>query len=975
MTEKKRRSAFGELVRQHRRRLGLSQEALVNRVARNSVERFIPGIEMGVGSIAVNTIYNWEKQREPGSKAVTRPYHANVVAVAIALELLPGTPEYAEFLAAARQPDPFDQPGPLPVAEVRSLKDSFVPAGREPQLRQLRQIVARAAAGQPGIAFVSAVAGTGKTRLIEQISEEAVLAFKGLIVAWGECTVRTPIADSRYPIRQVLDVLTGGVRSAGSRQLVSAENQIRLLANAPRAIRALVETSAGLIDHLISAQALSERERELALDPDLRDALARIRQVPSSIRGDAPGLEEDVFRLLVACAATAPLILVLEDLHWADEGTCATIFHLLRRLHGSSARIAIIASFRLAELNAETRRHPFRRVLNEAIRIFPDAVVDLSKAIGGAEGRSYIDGVIDRQPNQVPIVFRQHLFDRTAGLPLIVTGVLDIFIRDGVLDQADDGALHLIGEPDWQRIPAEIVAIYTERIERMSEDAQQVLMWASVQGDLFIVEVLMTAMQMRPQDLVRLLDDQLVRRHRLVLAEGFTTIARQRMHRYRFEHALLREITLQRIGDFERAHLHRRTAAALYTLFGHDPHEASAAIAWHLEQAGDNRQAAAALIEAGEFAMGRAELDTARSYFQHVLALNIAQDDPELHGQSLARLADCERADGNLAEGKRIGEEALAFAIRTNSRRVRANSLASLAMIEFDLGQIRLAVDRLRQAVAIREELGEPIETFRLHALLSHTLYGQEEYEAAISSAQEAYDLGLRLGDARLTSEALIARTNCFVDLGMFTYAQGEYRRCLELCQQANHIRGMVLCWLDIALCDLELGEWDQAAAALDQAIGIEQQTRMPVISGYIDYYAGLIAEGRADLETAQARYRASRDTRLSRGQEGAVLDPLSGLLRIAVQAGDRERAGARLADLLERIERQGVEGVEHTARLYLALIRAHRLLDDETGANRWLREGIDFLQRRAAKLTDPALRVSYLENVPAHRALLNLNP
>jgi predicted ATPase len=974
MTEK-RCSAFGELVWRHRRRLGLSQEALVNRVARNRVERFIPDVEMGVDSIAVNTIYNWEKKREPGSKAVTRPYHANVVAVAIALELLPGTPEYTEFLAAARQPDLVDQPRPLSAAEARSLKDSFVAAGREPQLRHLRQVVARAAAGEPRIAFVSAVAGTGKTRLIEQISQEAVLAFKGLIVTWGECTVRTPVTDSLYPIRQALDVLTGGIRSAGSRQLVSAENQARLLANAPHAIRTLVETSPGLIDRLISAQALNERESELALDPDLRDALGRIRQVPSSVRGDASGLEEDVFRLLVACAATAPLILVLEDLHWADEGTCATLFHLLRRLHGSNARIAIIASFRLAELNAETRRHPFRRVLNEAIRIFPDAVVDLSKAIGGAEGRSYIDGVIDRQPNQVPIVFRQQLFDRTAGLPLIVTGVLDIFLRDGVLDQGDDGTLRLVGEPDWQHIPAEIVAIYTERIERMPEDAQQVLMWASVQGDLFIAEVLMTAMQLQHHELVRLLDDQLVRRHRLVMAEGFTTISRQRLHRYQFEHALLREIILQRIGDFERAHLHRQTAAALYTLFGHEPHEASAAIAWHLEQAGDNQQAAAALIEAGEFAMGRNEFDTARSYFQHVQVLNIAQDNPYLHGQSLARLADCERADGNLAEGKRIGEEALAFAIRTNTRRAWANSLASLAMIEFDLGQVRLAVDRLRQALAIREELGEPIEIFRLHALLSHTLYGQEEYEAAIASAQEAYELGLQLGDARLAGEALIARTNCFVDLGMFTYAKGEYLRCLELCQQANHTRGTVLCWLDIGLCDLELGEWDSAAAALDQAIGIEQQTRMPVISSFIDYYAGLIAEGRGDLETAQAGYRASRDKRLSRGQRGAVLDPLSGLLRVAVQAGDRDRARARLADLLERIERQGVEGVEHTARLYLALVQAYRLFDDDDEANRWLQEGIDFLHRRAAKLTDPALRASYLENVPAHRALLGMTP
>ena len=208
---------------------------------------------------------------------------------------------------------------------------------------------------------------------------------------------------------------------AGPRQVVSEENRIRLIDRIPIAVEAIVERGPGLIDRFISSRALIERGKALSLDVHLQEAVLRIAQLPLAARSSSDGTNTALYQVLIDYAARGPLILVLEDLHWADEGTCAVLFHFVRALRGRGVRVLIVGSFRPADLVEAWAgdRHPFRRVLNETQLMFPEAMIDLSTAVGGEAGRAFVEGYFARRGIAIEPSFREALFAHTGGMPAL----------------------------------------------------------------------------------------------------------------------------------------------------------------------------------------------------------------------------------------------------------------------------------------------------------------------------------------------------------------------------------------------------------------------------------------------------------------------------------------------------------------------------------------------------------------------------
>jgi tetratricopeptide (TPR) repeat protein len=380
--------------------------------------------------------------------------------------------------------------------------------------------------------------------------------------------------------------------------------------------------------------------------------------------------------------------------------------------------------------------------------------------------------------------------------------------------------------------------------------------------------------------------------------------------------------------------------------------------------------------------MRKLDMETALAHFRKIEQLRIAHEAPGLLVSALARSARCQRSRGYLTtEATNLANRAIRLAKRHGTKPEHIESLAALAMIEYDLGHTGPAVTLLREALAIQQQLDEPRETFLLHVQLSHALYAQGEYEEAIADADAARQLGHALDDAWLQGEALLARTNCFVDLGDFTGALDAYTDARDAAAESGHPQAIALCELNSALCHLELGDLDAADRAIADVAVHLREVNLPQLHSCVAYYAGLIAEAHGDAELANTQFRAAWSTRSRRGQSRPALDPLAGLLRIATGQGNVPETHRLLQDVTTEIERIGIEnsngmdGVEHKARLYLSLIAANRFLGNHDQAMRWQRAGYAFLQQQAARISDPALRASYLENVPAHRQLYRTEP
>ena len=165
--------------------------------------------------------------------------------------------------------------------------------------------------------------------------------------------------------------------------------------------------------------------------------------------------------MLAALSQQRALILILDDLHWADSASLNLLFHLARQV--ADSRVLIVGTYRpddvalgrLSTTSGRVERHPFEPILNEIRRYAGDVVIDLGAA-QLAEGRALVDALVDAEPNRLDAAFRQELFARTEGHPLFTVELLRTLEERGDLVKDASGrwvqaAIAGLGDPSRPR--------------------------------------------------------------------------------------------------------------------------------------------------------------------------------------------------------------------------------------------------------------------------------------------------------------------------------------------------------------------------------------------------------------------------------------------------------------------------------------------------------------------------------------------
>jgi len=956
------RSPFGDLVVKYRNILNLTQLELASLASTPS-----PGHDRA--TVSERTISAIEQSVTPRRNWVrSRPSTVRALATAFGLE--PGTADYDAFLRAAKATNqqaqsPASQRQPTPTGVFAGKPKPaplFVPDGREFHLERLRQAVDRAVSGQPGAIFVAADPGGGKTSLIEEACRQAVARHNDLTVLWGDCTGRSGAADPHQPFRQILGVLVGDTTAAGPQQLITAENEQRIRSRIAVAIESVVDEGHGLIDRFIPAETLRTQGESAELDRDAASRLHRALETSAGLHAHALGPNEQVVRVLARYAAATPLILVLEDLHWADVGTASMLFHLMRRMRELALPLLVIGSLRPSDLEPGGlgNRHSLPSVLMEAPRLFDNPMLDLSTAVGGQAGRAFVDAMVAATSPDAPSSLREALFAQTAGLPLFVTAMLRWFQAEGT------------GQSGPGNLPTEIDVLFKGLVTRLPHDVQSLLNAASVQGNIFSAEVVMRVMGLSRPTLIEMVDHQLTRRFRALTEGGASTVAGQRSHEYQFAHALFRNYLYSRMTDLERAHYHAATADAMLDLYGPDHHDATAPIAYHLDQSGDRLRAAAAYLRAGNHNLNLSRFERAQQLFARIRELKNSVADPFTYAHSLVGLGACARALDRRADAQALFTSAIDIAQRKHLPAVHAHALASLGMLDYDAGEVRQGSNRLKTVVGLQIESGELEEACSSMAMLSHNLHGMGEYDEAAAAARHGIDLATDLGNDMMLVGARIALANCWIDIGLFGDAISAYERCIEVSESHADAHRVDICLLNIALCHFEMAQWDRAEHAIQRMTEPGRRVE-PRFIGTGEYTMGIVREGQARWKEAWDHYQASREIRQSNGQDALLVDSLAGLLRVATQRNETTAAHDLVGDISHRIERRGLDGVEHVGRLMVSLVSACQSRNDHNSARKFTKQGVAFVDERAGRLADPAHRASYLTNPPAHRRLFEL--
>ncbi len=928
------RTLFATLLARHRDNLNLTQAEVAARTYALHDAGAAPR------AITERTISALEGLT-PGQARV--PHQATVRSLAMALELEPGTPDHDALLAAARQPTA------VPTKAVDEPDAMFLPEGREPQLARLERAIDTASHGSPSIALLTGDAGSGKSRLLREIARRALDRDNSAVVLWGNCPRGFGAIADHEPWRQILaQMLRDPYADDGS---LPVGNAARLDARLPLAATALAGPAARLVGRLTAADALRWPHVLEALDPD---ATRNLTLAPATAGGQhvtREDIDNALVTLLESYASAGPVVIVLENLHWADSASSSTIPNIVSELLTRHLPVALLGSVRTGDQSSEGNAATFVAGVTAQV---PDAVVDLASTIGGAAGKAFVDAAVARLDLK-PLAER--LFERTGGMPLFVMS----FLR---LHAVDPGAI------PGESVPVEIDAVLARQLSHLDERARTLLAAASVQGDEFLAEPALAVAGIPTGERVRYFDNLLASQVRYVGPQQVTPT--DTMHRYAFRHALLHDHVTGTLSRLERSHLHLDTAGAIERALGPRNHDLVDLVASQYEQGGDLRRAASTWLAAGDRALARSDHRHARSIFRHIRQMGLEPLAPELHVQAQVGIGNSLRALGHPAEARHALQRARREAKRKQLDTVDANALMSLGVLDFDTGRMVAGAARFASAIDAYNRAGDVEDASRANANLSLALHGMGRYDEARARAEDGIALAERAGSVGAVASAEIALSNCWLDLGYYERAIARY----ESGHLRNDAHGLThygnICLLNIALCHIEMRRWDDAEAVL-KLVDDPDRKLIDRMRSVLAFNGALIMEGRGDASAAWHRYELSRQIRQQLGQAPLLIDSLAGLLRIATATNDLATAMELVAELESRVSTQGTIGVEHLGRLHLTMIEGHRMCGNTERAMAWLFDAVAMLRDRADQLSDPDHRHSYLTRPPAHHRIIAL--
>lgn len=527
---------------------------------------------------------------------------------------------------------------------------------RDRELNEAVQLWGQTLEGEGGVLLISGEPGIGKTRLTHELMARAQLARHP---AWlGECYAE---GNAPYaPLAQILQ--SSNLQFTGLPALV-------------------------LADLLTLAPALRTHFPDVPPNP------------PLDPQAEQQRLFESVATFLIA---HAPLMLIIDDAHWADSGTLALARYLARRLQRVRAPLLLILTYREVEL-AEAR--VWHEVLNDLNRERLAMRVKLNRL--SREQTENLLGMLFEE--DITPDFLDGIYRETEGNPFFVEEVCKALIDGGQLYRANGG---------WGRaamkdilLPQSVRVTIEARVGKLPEAAQEVLRLAALLGRKFEFEVLQAsadpstalASESRPgwseDDLIDALEHA-------EKAQLLSEVGRSGGGTFSFTHALIRATLVEGVSGLRRRRIHKRIVAALEKLRPQDYEH----LAHHCAQAADDKRALDFYLKAGDRARAAyAHDDAIRCYTE---ALTLLPDEDQRHFDILAARVKVYDFIGNREKQRADIDVMLALAEKQNDTARRCDALIALSSL-YIVTEVGRAEEPAGRAVDLARQLGDRVREGR----------------------------------------------------------------------------------------------------------------------------------------------------------------------------------------------------------------------------------------------------------------------
>ncbi len=846
--------------------------------------------------------------------------------------------------------------------------------GREDELEALRSTFQRAVeTHQVQLVTVVGEPGIGKSRLVSEFER-----WEGLELV-NACCFRCGATEqmSGTPYALLRDLFAGKF----------------LILESDSAAQARQKLEDGFSGYLGEESAYKVHVIDTLLGFD--SALVVDKDDPEQLRQQALFYLQQYF---TAVAEHTPLVMVFDDIHWADSPSLDAIRELARRCRSTRLLMICLTRFRLFDLHPEWKKlEPDDGVAQMRLELAP-----LSK-----QSSHQLVGEILCRVEHVPAELRDLLVIRAEGNPYYIEELVNMLIDEGAIILDGDGGSWRVDLPRLKglQIPPTLTAVLQARLELMPAEARLVLQEASVVGRVFwdsLLQAISKDGSLPASELAFLTSQRAIRAGDVSQFEDSTE--------YSFIHALFQDMVYATILKEKRRSIHAGVAQWLAKAAQSSgrAEEYAALIARHYFTAQVKAAASDWSTLAGERAVSQGAFPEALQFFNQALEL-LQPDDLDrrwrallgrdevlgLLGDVAARQADDATllalarqmgddnhlAEAYLRQGYYIaitGDErtalhaynaALEAARHAGNMDIQADILALKLVSLAHLGELAQAANVLRDALEVLPGVKDDLVRARTLTNLSVYLSTTGDLSRAVQLLDQTLAITRRLGNSAGETLVLDNLGYNYLVMGLPEQGSAALERALLLSQKIGFNKGIVYSQLNLGLAYVRLGSSSAARQVLEQAVsGPLSVDPFGAAVGYS--YLGLAEEVAGEPAAASECFAEARQRLEAIGMYGNCQDSKAGLARCHLRLGETAQALEHALRVWEYMMQNGSQGLEFPILAYLTCAQVFNGASDLEKEEDAIRRGYQELQERARKISDPAWQKAFLENIPEHRAL-----
>ena len=703
------------------------------------------------------------------------------------------------------------------------------PIGRDEEVERLVQFAEPLFAQRPaGIAYVLGEAGIGKSRLTYEVRHRL---NERQPINWllGSCDqiLRKPFNPFTYLLQRVF---------RQSMDLSAEQNLRRFQFRISRTRLTLQRRQEEAADRL--AKELIRTESVLAAQ------LGIVKPDSLWTKLDAQGRYQNtidaIVNLLLVEATLRPTVLELEDIHWIDEDSLAVVRELVRRI--GQRPLLILATARPNDDGDYP--HLIRQTLQHKLDV-PVLQVEIG-ALSPQAVQQFAETTLGCPISKSTL---ETLLKATNSNPFYLEQILEYFRENKLLNQQEDGLLHLSDESI--KLSTSITSILTARIDRLSDMVRETVKAAAVIGREFDVPVLTEVMRADANftgtdNVLKVLEEQ------IEVAERGQIWSAMNELRYIFRHSLLREAVYGMQLTTRLQQLHRQIALAIEKIYADNIEERYVDLAFHYEQSGEVEKTLEYLSRAASYARANYQNQQALDLYHRLIKKMSQQPQEDITVQILLNQGGVYEIVGKWEEAEAAYEEAQRIAKSSRDVVLLGRTNNALGQLHTLKGDYELAMDYLKVAAGLFESVDDIFGIARAYSNMGNLFFRTNHYDRALTYYTRSLESGLSQAGTT-TSAGTISH------LGLTYMNLGEYEEAIRVVREqiprheANHDNmGLATLHTNLGIIYFESGAYDLSMDHHQQGLKLARELGDRRLQAIGLGSLGTIYERQGRYETAQ---------------------------------------------------------------------------------------------------------------------------